>query len=182
MDSQQDTALDQFFIKEQTRAYKMAYAMIQNREDALELVQDSMMVLVQKYRDKHADQWILLFYRILQNKIKDKFRQSNFRNLFHVFLPASQNCEKLSNPIQSIADEHQQNPQQELEQNDSLQQIITALKTLPLRQQQTFLMRAWQEFSVRETAYTLNISEGSVKTHYSRAINHLRETLGDSDV
>lgn len=178
MDAGKQHKLDEFFSRQETQAYKMAYALTQNRDDALELVQDSMLKLVQSYSLKPADEWKLLFFRILQNRIRDFHRRRAVSRIFSVFLPSTENAnEKLINQTPDLA---QHNPQQRLEQSSTLKYIIEALKTLPLRQQQIFLLRAWQEFSVRETAFALSISEGSVKTHYSRALAQLRNLLGDA--
>lgn len=155
----------------------MAYALTQNREDALELVQDSMLKLVQHYADRPEAEWRKLFFKILQNRGRDFYRRQKVQRLFGLFLPRDESCER---PIEQARDSIQPNPQQNLEQSNSLQHINEALQQLPLRQQQTFLLRAWQEFSVKETADLLSISEGSVKTHYSRALLHLRQLLGDS--
>lgn len=170
--------LDEFFIQQQQQAYKMAYVLTSNRDDALELVQDSMLKLVQSYAHKPAEEWTLLFYRILQNRIRDFHRRQGIRQLFHAFLPASEDKTE-HEPIQ-IADSQQNQPDNELQQTHTLTQISAALKTLPLRQQQTFLLRAWQEFSTREAAFALSISEGSIKTHYSRAVAQLRHLLKEN--
>ncbi len=167
--------LDEFLSEHDQAAFKMAYAMTGNHDDALELVQDSMMKLVQSYSDKAASEWRLLFYRILQNRIRDFHRRQGVRNLFNLFLPADKTPQDVIEQTHNAS----HNPEQQLHSSGMLQTITTALKVLPLRQQQTFLLRAWQEFSVQETAYALSISEGSVKTHYSRALQQLRKLLGD---
>ena len=150
--------------------------MISNRDDALELVQDTMLKLVQNYAHKSPDEWSLLFFRILQNKIRDYHRRSPLRNLFRQWF--SDNPDE-QNEEQQLPDPRQDSPEQHTLQEENLGHIIQAIQTLPLRQQQTFLLRAWQGFSVSETAFALSISEGSVKTHYSRAQNQLRSIIGD---
>lgn len=177
MDSNTRSQMDSFLSQWETRAYKMAYVLTRNRDDALELVQESMLKLVQKYAHRPVEEWKLLFFRILQNCIRDFHRRQSFSRLFHIFLPQS---DSYDDPINEAPDKQQQTPQQAVEQSSMLKQINDALTTLPVRQQQTFLLRAWQEFSTRETAFTLGISEGSVKTHYSRALKQLRHLLGDS--
>jgi RNA polymerase sigma-70 factor (ECF subfamily) len=169
--------LDDFFKQQQTRAFKMAYVMTQNQDDALELVQDSMLRLVRNYAAKPSGEWRMLFYRILQNCIKDFYRRQAIRKLFTVFSSADESPEE-ELARQATHNPHD-NPYQTLEQSSELTLIISALQTLPSRQQQTFLLRAWQEFSVSETADILSVSPGSVKTHYSRALERLRELLGD---
>lgn len=154
----------------------MTYAMTSNREDALELVQDAMLKLVQNYAHKNPEEWPLLFFRILQNRIRDYHRRSPLRNLFrHWFNDTTDDADG----SQQLPDTQQASPEQHALQKDNIDQIIQAIQTLPLRQQQTFLLRAWQGFSVSETAFALSISEGSVKTHYSRAQNQLRSIIGD---
>ena len=169
--------LDHFFSQLETQAYKMAYVLTQNRDDALELVQDSMLKLVQSYAHKPSEEWRLLFFRILQNRIRDFHRRQSLSRLFTIFQPNSgkTNDEQIS----EAPDLKQQTPQQRLELSCQIKQLNVALNSLPLRQQQTFLLRAWQQFSTCETAYALGISEGSVKTHLSRALNQLRNKLGD---
>ena len=154
----------------------MALALTRNHDDALELVQDSMLKLVQHYASKPREQWLLLFYRILQNRIRDFHRRRSFSRLFHFFAADEDDNQQT---IEQAQDSTEQDPQQRLQQSMTLASISLALQSLPLRQQQAFLLRAWQEFSVKETAYLLSISEGSVKTHYSRALSHMRDLLGD---
>lgn len=172
MDPQIRQAMDTFFREAEQKAYLMAITLTRDRQDALELVQESMLKLVQKYSHRESNEWGPLFYRILQNAIKDWFRKQKYRQVLQGLMPwqADSSGEKvdLSAENQVLVDE-------------KLAHIMDALRQLPLRQQQTFLMRAWQEFSTRETAFALSISENSVKTHYSRATHHLRQLLGDSD-
>ncbi len=162
-------ALDLFFRETEQKAYLMALALTHNPDDALELVQESMLRLVQKYRGRDAEEWGPLFFRILQNAVRDWFRKKKFRQLFGGLMPGDD------------AEVAQAQPSVEarLQLDDEMARVIEALEQLPLRQQQTFLLRAWQEFSTRETAFALSISENSVKTHYARATAQLRRLLGD---
>ncbi len=151
----------------------MAMALTHNHHDALELVQDSMLKLVQKYRHRDADEWGPLFYRILQNSIRDWFRKQKFRQVLTGLMPWQASATETENFAASAEDQ--------VQLDDELKRVIMALDQLPLRQQQTFLLRAWQEFSTRETAFALSISESSVKTHYARATQQLRRILGEED-
>ena len=169
--------LDDFLASQEAHAYKMAFYLTQNREDALELVQESMLRLVQKYRDKPAEEWRLLLYRILQNCIRDFHRRQSLRKLVLFFSPGDTETEQEGSLDDLSNSAH--TPPQVLQQVNTLENISSALMSLPLRQQQTFLLRAWQEFSTRETAFALSISEGSVKTHYNRARQRLQQILGD---
>ncbi len=184
MDQQIRQEMDTFFRGSEHKAYLMAMTLTHNHHDALELVQDSMLKLVQKYCDREPEEWgplfyrILqngirpLFYRILQNGIRDWFRKQKFRQILHGLMP-----------WQVDADSEKTEPSAETQVliDDEIVRVFGALQQLPLRQQQTFLMRAWQEFSTRETAFALSISENSVKTHYARATHQLRHLLGDED-
>jgi len=179
MDTATQRKLDDFLRQQQGKAYKMTIALTQNRDDALEIVQEAMLQLVQKYAAKPAPEWPLLFYRILQNRIRDFHRRQKFRQLFGLFKSADE--DSAQDAIERASDPHQPSPEQHLQNAGFHQDILQALKTLPLRQQQTFLLRAWQQFSTQETAYALGISPGSVKTHYSRALASLRTQLGEHD-
>jgi RNA polymerase sigma-70 factor, ECF subfamily len=170
--------LDRFLARFETEAYKLAFVITQNRDDALEVVQDSMLKLVHKYSHKTAEEWRLLFFRILQNRLRDYQRRKSLRQLFHLSPNKSQD-DPQSDALEQIKDQHSASPDSELHSANAIQQIQQALGRLPLRQQQVFLLRAWQEFSTSETAFTLSISEGSVKTHYKRAIEQLRAQLGE---
>lgn len=173
MDQSNRQALDLFFRDSEQKAYLMAMALTHNHHDALELVQDSMLKLVQKYRHRDADEWGPLFYRILQNAIRDWFRKQKFRQVLTGLMPWQAGSTETESMAASAEDQ--------LQLDDELKRVIMALNKLPLRQQQTFLMRAWQEYSTRETAFALAISENSVKTHYARATQQLRRILGEED-
>lgn len=166
-------ALDLFFRDTEQKAYLMAVALTHNPDDALELVQESMLRLVQKYRDREPEEWGPLFYRILQNAVRDWFRRQKFRQLLGGLMPWSDAEAEAASGEKPI--------EERLQLDSELLRVIAALEQLPLRQQQTFLLRAWQEMSTRETAFALSISENSVKTHYARATERLRRILGDAN-
>ena len=164
-------ALDLFFRDTEQKAYLMAMALTRNPDDALELVQESMLRLVQKYGDREPDEWGPLFYRILQTAVRDWFRRQKFRQLLGGLIPWTEAESEIAASDKSA--------EERLQLDGELERVIEALKQLPLRQQQTFLLRAWQEMSTRETAFALSISENSVITHYARATERLRRLLGD---
>lgn len=173
MDGATRQAMDTFFRDTEQKAYLMAMTLTRDHQDALELVQESMLRLVQKYQDRDPAEWAPLFYRILHNGIKDWYRKQKFRQVLRGLMPwQAEDVEAMTDGISAercaLID-------------DELTQVLRALEALPLRQQQTFLLRAWQELSTRETAFALSISENSVKTHYARATQRLREILGDED-
>jgi len=174
MDVQKRQQFNAFFKQHEQSAFKMSVALVKSREDALEIVQDSMLKLVQKYAQKPSEEWTLLFYRIVQNKVRDHQRKCTFKSFFQVF---STNDDSIDD--KDIEPSSEQTPDECLQSGHGIKAILKALTQLPLRQKQTFILRAWQEFSVKETAFTLSISEGSVKTHYSRALQQLRTLLGE---
>lgn len=173
----QRQALNQFFARVEKRAYRMAQIATGDREEALDIVQDAMMMLVRKYSDRTEDEWGALFYRIVQNRIKDWYRRQKVRNIWHSWFGKDDEDNQLG--IDSLPEIVSNNPERKVSQYRMTEQLEKALGELPLRQQQTFLLRAWEGLDVKQTASTLGISEGSVKTHYSRAVHSLRGTLGE---
>ncbi len=176
--------LDRFLQHQQTQAYQMTYALTGNRDDALELVQDAMLQLVRKYAHKPETDWPALFHRILQNRIRDFHRKQGFRKLLGLFngqihRSEQEHSDAGATAIEQASDPRQAQPDQQLQQSHFRENLLQALQTLPLRQQQIFLLRGWQQFSTTETAAALGISSGSVKTHYSRALEKLRTQLGE---
>lgn len=170
--------LDAFLANVQGRAYRMAQLATGNKEDALDLVQDAMFKLVEKYSERPAAEWQPLFYRILQSRINDWYRRSGVRSRHHGSLSAGSD-EQEEDPIQTSKDPHGRSPDEQLQTQSGMEKLQAALENLPLRQQQAFLLRAWEGLDVRQTANAMSCAEGSVKTHYSRAIHSLREQLGD---
>ena len=169
-------ALDRFLASVEKRAFRIAQIATSHSDDAFDIVQDAMFKLVEKYANKDESEWPALFHRILQSRIRDWYRRNTVRNRFRSWLGGT---DDEADPLQAIADEAGRSPEIELQNTRSMSALETALKNLPMRQQQAFLLRAWEGMDVRETAQAMACSEGSVKTHYSRAIHSLRETLGD---
>lgn len=169
-------AMDQFLAQVERRAYRMAYIAVGRREDALDMVQDAMTRLVQRYRDRQASEWGPLFHRILQSIIRDGYRRSKVRNRVMQWFGGSDEAEQ-DDPITSVSDPATRTPEQTLQTERAVNELDRALRELPLRQQQAFLLRQWEGLDVAATAQAMQISEGSVKTHYSRAVQGLREKL-----
>lgn len=169
--------LDDFFTAVERRALRMAEIATGNHEDAFDILQDSMVKMVQKYASENPDEWTPLFYRILQNRIRDWYRREAIRNRFRVWF--GNNTENETDPLQDIPDTGSPGPEQALLKQNSMNMLEIAIRKLPLRQQQVFMLRTFEEFDVKETAQMMNCSEGSVKTHYSRAVHALRRQLGD---
>ncbi|VAW75003.1 RNA polymerase sigma-70 factor [hydrothermal vent metagenome] len=149
-----------------------------NREDALDLVQDAMLGLVKSYGDRESADWPPLFYRILQSRIRDWYRRNRVRNRFRVWLSGSRSDDDdvRVDAIQNLPDS-QPGVERQVMGEDAMSQLQDALQDLPLRQQQAFLLRCWEGMDVAATAFAMGCSEGSVKTHYSRAVHRLREQL-----
>jgi RNA polymerase sigma-70 factor, ECF subfamily len=178
-------ALERFLASVEQRAYRMALIATSNREDALDIVQDAMLRLTKRYADRDAEQWGPLFHRIVQSVIRDGYRRTAVRNRFRQFLgrggPQGASAEDAleEDPIESRFASAEPQPTAQLQQQQAMAQLDAALQRLPLRQQQVFLLRQWEGLSVRETAQAVGCGEGSVKTHFSRALKTLREQLQD---
>lgn len=169
--------LDQFLAQVQGRAYKIAQIATNNSDDALDLVQDAMFKLVEKYADHDSAEWGPLFYKILQSRINDWHRRSSVRNRFRSWFGLAEDDQE--DPIQLAPDNAQRSPEEHVQLDFSMDALQKALQALPRRQQQVFLLRVWEGLDVRQTALAMSCAQGSVKTHYSRAVHTLRKTLGE---
>ena len=168
--------MEQFLASVEKRAYRMAKFATGHSDEALDIVQDAMFKLVEKYSDRNKDEWGPLFHTILQSRINDWHRKSLVRKKFSFFLSRNDDDE---DPVQSFPDPVAFDPARKLTGEQAVNHIELAIKNLPLRQQQAFLLRYWEEYDVAQTAKIMGCSQGSVKTHCSRAISTLREQLGD---
>lgn len=171
--------LEQFLKEIEKRAYRMAHIATSNVDDALDIVQDAMMVLASKYAEREAEEWPPLFHRILQNKIRDWYRKQKVRNVFQNLF--SHDDEMTDDPMQQIEDQTIHDPVRKISGEIAIIELEQALKTLPNRQQQTFLLRAWEGLDVKQTAQVMGISTGSVKTHYSRALLALKNLTNGAE-
>ncbi len=171
--------MERFLESVERRAFTMARIATGNSEDAHDIVQDAMLGLVRKYSSRSEEEWRPLFFTILQSRIMDWHRRSRIRNgLLARFLGAGKDEKGLmEDPLSFIAAPKRDQPVERLLEKDSFTALEKAIHSLTVRQQQAFLLRAWEGLSVAETAKIMRCSEGSVKTHYSRAVHTLRETL-----
>lgn len=172
--------LENFLISVERRAFLIARSRLGDDQDALDTVQDAMTKLVQRYADKDSDQWRPLFYSILNRKITDIYRRRAVRDRFRGWLSGRADAENESDspdPIQQVAGAVTDDPSINLERQQTTENLIAAMGELPQRQQQAFIFRCWEGMSTAETAAAMNCSEGSVKTHYSRALQALRDKL-----
>lgn len=175
--------LENFLLSVERRAYSIAVMALGEREDALDVVQEAMAQLVVSYADRPDDEWRPLFYRILQSKITDLQRRRSVQGRFRVWLSRlrgkDDGVEQDEDPLDSVPGPDHNAPHHQHELERQMAVLKEALAALPARQQQAFMLRCWEGLDTAETARAMKCSEGSVKTHYSRAIHSLRETLGD---
>jgi RNA polymerase sigma-70 factor (ECF subfamily) len=169
--------LNNFLAVVERRAFKIAHIATTNSDEALDLVQDAMLVFVKRYASRPAAEWGVLFHRTLQSRIIDWHRRETVRNRFRGWLGGGDRDQDNEDPISTVADTATPDPAEQMIRLDLGAAIENALRTLPLRQQQAFLLRAWEGLDVAETAFAMGCSEGSVKTHYSRAVHALRKHL-----
>ena len=173
------TDLNRFLAGSEKRAFRIALAAVGDNEEALDIVQDSMLKLARLYSDKSENEWRILFHRILQSRIRDWYRRQKVRKAVMGWLPQTFSEESEADPIENISIDKTQSPEDMVNQQQRMQQLDLAIKQLPTRQREAFFMRCWEGMSTAETAESMRISEGSVKTHYSRALHALRAALSD---
>ena len=178
--------IDSFLQSVERKAFVMARYALRNEEDALDTVQDAMLKLCERYGDRSHEEWPPLFFRILQNGITDRHRPRGMQRLKRWIQRSGDATsgnlqdETERDTMDSLPTE-QPGPQDALSSSQSTSRINGVLTELPARQREVFLLRNWQGLSVRETAEAMNISEGSVKTHLSRAVAALKERLQEQD-
>jgi RNA polymerase sigma-70 factor (ECF subfamily) len=178
-----DKELSDFLENVERRAFKQAVYAVRKDESALDIVQDAMIKLAEKYGDKPAAELPMLFQRILQTTILDYFRREKVRNtwvsLFSSMAPSGDEHEDFD-ILESLAakdGEAGESSADQVERQQTLAIIDAEVQKLPARQREAFLMRYWQDMDVAETAEAMGCSEGSVKTHCSRATHALAEAL-----
>ena len=155
---------------------------VHQEESALDIVQDAMLKLAEKYGDRPDEEFPMLFQRILQNTIRDYYRRSKVRSMWTTLLSAfSPDDEDEHDPLETLAADEDDNgprtPESKLLQAQTLNLLDSEIKKLPTRQREAFLMRYWEDMDVAETAAAMGCSEGSVKTHCSRATHALAAAL-----
>ncbi len=170
--------MDDFLSSIERQAFRMAMFACHHQDDALDLVQEAMCSFVGKYVNKPHEEWKILFYRVLQNKIRDYYRRERVRNRWRSWFSSDPDDDE-TDPMEQYADEKAVNPESSLKKKQAFIKLGAALANLSLKQRQVFLLRAWEEMSVQETARIMACSEGTVKTHFSRANEQLRRILGD---
>ena len=175
---QGEAKLNRFFADVEKRALRIAEISIRDRDEALDLVQDAMIRLARNYASKPADELAPLFYRILQNRIRDWQRRQAVRSRVMVWFGRG-NEDNDYDPVAAAPDPAGRAPDEKLESDEAMASLEDALARLPGRQREAFMLRTFEGLDVAGTAAAMGCSEGSVKTHYSRAVHSLRETLGE---
>lgn len=166
-------ALDVFLAEIERQAFRMAEIATRNPDDALDIVQDAMIKLVEKYSDKPHNEWRPLFFTILNSRITDYHRKSTLTGRLFRWLGRDDEFDALDNVAVSAG------PAEILAEFVTLEKLLDGLENLSVRQKQVFMLRTWQGFSVADTAKILGCSEGSVKTHLSRATESLMSAVNE---
>ncbi|HTT03527.1 MAG TPA: RNA polymerase sigma factor [Steroidobacteraceae bacterium] len=175
-------ALNQFLASVELKAFRIAQASLRHEDDALDAVQDAMLQLTRAYADRSPDEWRPLFYRILENRIRDMQRRRTVRGRVMAWLPfRREEDDDEPDPI-AQAPSPDPAPSARLEMDEAMQALESALHLLPERQRQAFLLRNLEGLDVAQTAAAMGCSEGSVKTHYFRAVQALRARLGEFEI
>lgn len=173
--------LSGFLRDVERRAFKQTVYAVRDDHAALDIVQDAMLKLAEKYADKPLAEYPMLFQRILQNTMRDYWRRQKVRNLWTTLLSsfgAGKDGEEDHDPLDSIdVEDEGTNPAIQLERSQTMKIIEKALEKLPARQREAFVLRYWENMDVAETAAMMGCSQGSVKTHCSRAVHTLAAML-----
>jgi RNA polymerase sigma-70 factor (ECF subfamily) len=171
--------LDAFFRGVERRALRMAQLAVNDLDDAMELVQDSMLGFVRSYASKPESDWPPLFWRVLDSRIQDHHRRQSVRRRWRVFFKFDNEHADDFDPLTEFADPATAGPLDRMHGSEAARAIDAALKALPDRQRQAFLLRVWEGLDVAATAGAMGCSEGSVKTHLFRAMDALKRRLED---
>ncbi len=176
----QTRELDKFLAEVERRAFRIAQVSLRDADDALDVVQDAMLKLARNYGSKPCAEWRPLFYRILENGIRDLQRRRAVRKRIMVWMPGPKEDpdEEAQDPMDNVAAGGPDAPEL-LMQAEAMRRLEAALRDLPARQREAFMLRNFEGLDVAGTAAAMGCSEGSVKTHYSRAVHTLREQLGE---
>jgi RNA polymerase sigma-70 factor (ECF subfamily) len=179
----EETTLDQsadlngFLQQVEASAFRIAVVSVRDRDEALDIVQDAMLRLATRYATKPVAEWKPLFYRILKNRIRDWGRRRSVSQRVLSFF-GGQDGED-ADPIVAAPGPASDDPAAEVEGDEAMAALEVALRALSERQREVFMLRNFENLDVAQTALAMGVSDGSVKTHYSRAVGRLRELLGE---
>jgi len=172
--------VDRFLAGVEKRSLAMALVATRDKDEALDLVQDAMLAWVTRYTGHGEDSWKPLYYKVLQSRILDWHRRTTVRRKVMTWFGQGRQDRPVDEDLMAaIADPVDRDPSGHLHRQRSLERMLATVQALPLRQQQAFLLRSWEGMDVGATATAMGCSEGSVKTHLSRAMATLREAMGD---
>ena len=188
--------LSDFLAQVERRAFKQTVYAVRDDHAALDIVQDAMLKLAEKYGSRPVAEYPMLFQRILQNTMRDYWRRQKTRNLWTTLFSSfgsNDEDDDERDPLEVLGSEDTQDtPDTQVERSQTIAIIENALQELPARQREAFVLRYWEDMDVAETAVAMGCSQGSVKTHCSRAVRALavilekngisREELGKSGV
>ena len=178
--------LSDFLAGVERRAFKQAVFAVRDDSHAHDIVQDAMMKIAENYGDRPAAELPLLFTRILQNVIHDFFRRSKVRStwitLFSSLNPADDPDADPLETLESSEDSKTESTETAFERGQIVGIIEEEVARLPARQREAFLLRYWEDLDVAETAAVMGCSEGSVKTHCSRATHALAKALQERGI
>ena len=178
---QKEQQLNRFLAEVERRALRIAEIAVRDRDEALDLVQDAMIKLVRKYSDRSDEEWAPLFYRILQNGVRDWHRRQAVRNRVMVWFRRKPADDEEYDVISAAPDPSGRTPDEEVANSEAMESLEQAVYELPARQREAFMLRTFEGLDVAGTAKAMGISQGSVKTHYSRAVHRLRERLEEHE-
>jgi RNA polymerase sigma-70 factor (ECF subfamily) len=170
-------ALDRFLAEVERRAFRIARMATGSDDDALDLVQDAMLRLARRYATRPPEEWRPLFHRILTNGIRDFSRRRRVRQRIFAWWPGREHDGE--DAPQPEAVDPSAGPAEALEGGEAMAALEAALDGLPERQREAFVLRTLEGLDVAATAAAMGCSEGSVKTHYFRAVHALRGRLGE---
>lgn len=168
--------LDAFLAGIERRAWRMAEIHLGNRDDAMDAVQDAMLRLVRHYADKPNGEWTPLFWGILRRRIVDLQRRRKVRSIVVGWIGGGRDDDGDELPMWEPADDGP-DPSARLQDSQAYGDIVGAVRKLPRRQREAFTLRIMEGLDVAETAAAMGCSDGSVKTHLSRAMHALRDQL-----
>ena len=176
--------ISDFLRQVEKRAFRQTAYAVRDDHVALDIVQDAMLKLADKYASKPVQEYPMLFQRILQNTMRDYWRRQKVRNLWTtLFSSFGQQEDEDYDPLETIEVESaDSDPADQLERSQVMTLIENALTKLPARQREAFVLRYWEELDVAETASVMGCSEGSVKTHCSRAVSALSILLEQAGI
>lgn len=176
---QNERQLGEFLAEVERRALRIAEIAVRDRDEALDLVQEAMIKLTCNYSGRRSEEWPPLFYRILQNGVRDWHRRQLVRGRVMVWFQKANSADNELDIIASAPDPMGRTPDEELQNSEAMRDLELAVHELPTRQREAFMLRTFECLDVAGTAVAMGCSQGSVKTHYSRAVHTLREKLGE---